>query len=117
MNRKGREGEAAAVKYLERNGYRVVERNFHCRRGEVDIIVRKNEELVFVEVKNWDALTIDSIEHSLNSLKKQRIIGTANYFIHCHPELKESRIRFDLIFIHGELSEIDHIENAFNGVN
>ena len=117
MNRKGREGEAAAVKYLESNGYKIVERNFHCRRGEVDIIVRKNEELVFVEVKNWDALTIDSIEHSLNSLKKQRIIETANYFIHCHPEFKESRIRFDLIFIHGELSKIDHIENAFNGVN
>jgi len=117
MNRKGREGEGAAVEYLEKNGYKVVERNFRSRRGEVDIIARKNEELVFVEVKNWDALTIDSIEHSLNSLKKQRIIKTAHYFIHCHPELKESRIRFDLIFVHGELSKIDHIKNAFSGVN
>ncbi|MBA7543314.1 hypothetical protein ES705_35644 [subsurface metagenome] len=117
MNRKGREGEVAAVKYLEKKGYKVVERNFRCRRGEIDIIARKDEELVFVEVKNWDALTIDSVEHSLNSLKKQRLIETAHYFIHCHPELKESRIRFDLIFIHGELSKIDHFENAFNGVN
>ncbi|MQY77182.1 MAG: YraN family protein [Spirochaeta sp.] len=117
MNRKGREGETAAVKYLEKNGYKVMERNFRCRRGEVDIIARKDEELVFVEVKNWDALAIDSLEHSLSSLKKQRIIETTQYFIHCHPELMESRIRFDLIFIHGELSKIDHIENAFDGVN
>lgn len=117
MNRKGRAGEGAAVAYLEKKGYKIVERNFHSRRGEVDIIASKNEDLVFVEVKNWDALAFDSLEHSINSSKKQRIIKTAHHFIQCHPEVRESRIRFDLIFIHGELSKIDHIENAFNGVN
>ena len=55
-SQKGLEGEQRASRYLEDNGYRILERRFRSGPGEVDIIVRKRDTVVFVEVKTWDVL-------------------------------------------------------------
>ncbi len=74
----GLQAEEKAVKYLEKQGYFVVERNFHSRFGEIDIIAQKDEILHFFEVKyskNYDAIT------RITPQKLQKIIKTVNYYL------------------------------------
>ena len=110
---KGILGENRAVLYLEETGYDILERRFRSGRGEVDIIARKGENLVFVEVKTWDVLSADSLELSVDARKRNRIRQCASYFLLCHPELGGCRIRFDLIFLSRRMEKIDHWESAF----
>jgi putative endonuclease len=110
---KGLEGENKASRYLEDNGYTILERRFRSGPGEVDIIVRKGELVVFVEVKTWDVLGMESLEHSIDSRKRGKIRKTASLFLLRHPELGGCRIRFDLIFLSRRMEKLDHWENAF----
>ena len=110
---KGLEGENKASRYLEDNGYTILERRFRSGPGEVDIIVRKGELVVFVEVKTWDVLGMESLEHSIDSRKRGKIRKTASLFLLRHPELGGCRIRFDLIFLSRRMGKLDHWENAF----
>jgi len=111
--RKGLEGENKAVCYLEDCGYEILERRFRSGPGEVDIIVRKKEVVVFVEVKTWDVLGVESLEHSIDSRKRGKIKRTASLFLIRHPELGGCRIRFDLIFLSRRMEKLDHWEHAF----
>ena len=110
---KGSVGEDRAAAYLEGKGYQILARRFRSRRGEVDIIARKGEDLVFVEVKTWDRLGAESLERSLNVRKRERIRATGTYFLHRHPELCGCRVRFDLIFLSRRMGNLDHWESAF----
>jgi putative endonuclease len=111
MSHKGRSGEDAAAKYLEEKGLEILERNFRSAWGEVDIIAREGETLVFVEVKAWSAYKIDALEHGLNEKKQRRIIETAKYFLSIHRDYRYMAVRFDVVFAspHG----IIHLESAF----
>ncbi len=113
MHDKGSRGEQAAAQFLSREGYRVVARNFRSRRGEVDIVASKDDTVVFIEVKTWDVLPVDSLEHSLNAAKRGRILHTARLFLAEHPEYRDSRVRFDLVFIHGSPPMVSHLPDAF----
>lgn len=112
-SQKGLEGEQRASRYLEDNGYRILERRFRSGPGEVDIVSRKGDTVVFVEVKTWDVLGMESLEHSIDSRKRGKIRKTASLYLLRHPELGGCRIRFDLIFLSRRMEEIDHWENAF----
>ena len=113
MHEKGRRGEEEAARFLGGQGYRIVARNFRSRRGEVDIVALKDETVVFVEVKKWDALPRDSLEHSLSDTKRGRILQTSRLFLERHPEYLDFRVRFDLIHLHGTPTRVRHLENAF----
>lgn len=110
---KGLMGETRAARYLEKNGYEILERRFRSGPGEVDIIVRKGDTIVFVEVKTWDVLGKESLERSVDSRKREKIRKTASLFLHRHHELGGCRIRFDLIFLSRRMENLDHWENAF----
>ncbi len=114
MHEKGVRGEGIAAQFLTGKGYRVVARNYRSRRGEVDIVACKEDTIVFVEVKSWDALSADSLEHSLSAAKRRRILDTARWFLYTHPEHRDRQVRFDLIFVHGSPPRLRHLEGAFS---
>ena len=108
---KGRAGENAAALYFEEKGVQVLERNFRSRSGEVDIIARDGETIIFAEVKTWSAYGIEALEQSLDTKKQHKIIETSKYFLSLHREYKYMAIRFDVIFI--SPGGITHIASAF----
>lgn len=110
---KGFDGENRAICYLEKNKYEILERRFRSGPGEVDIIARKGDTVVFVEVKTWDVLGKENLEHSVNSQKREKIREVASLFLHRHQELSGCRIRFDLIFLSRRMEKLDHWKNAF----
>ena len=112
-SQKGKKGEDKAALYLEEKGYQILKRRFRSGPGEVDIIARKDDVIVFVEVKTWDVLGVESLGRSVDSRKRGKIRRVASYFLHSHPNLGGCRIRFDLILLSRRMEELDHWENAF----
>lgn len=110
----GKKGEEIAVKYLEKNNYKIVEKNFSCRQGEIDIIAHDllANELVFVEVKSRNNFSYGSPADSVNFNKQKHIIKVAEYFLFKH-KICNTAIRFDVIEIFGENFEVSHIKQAF----
>jgi putative endonuclease len=96
---KGRAGEQYAAKALEYAGMRLLASNFRSPVGEVDLIARNGDTLVFVEVKTWAKMGIANLEYGIGHEKQRRIIETAKYFLSAHREYNEMSIRFDVVFI------------------
>ena len=109
-------GEDVAAKYLRKAGYRVVERNFRCKFGEIDLIVERDEYLVFVEVK-----TRTRNKYSINPLisiteAKRRRIRLLSQLYSVQNQVYSKQPRFDVIgveFITKRDYKVEHIENAF----
>jgi putative endonuclease len=115
MNRwgKGREGERRAAHYLSENGYRVLERNFRSRRGEIDLIAEKGDRIAFVEVKHWAYLDRGELEYAIDRRKQRRIVATSRQFLFDHPELQNKHCGFDVILVSSNTPEVLHYEDAF----
>ena len=110
----GNEGEDKACAYLIDNSYRIIERNFRTRSGEIDIIAHKDDVLVFVEVKTLPSGNAEILAHELDLRKQRKIVKTANFFLLKHREYNSSKIRFDVIVIDmPNLPPVYHIQNAF----
>jgi len=112
QQRVGRWGEQAAAEYLERKGYTVLARNFRAERGEVDIIARQGNVLVFVEVKARSSNRYGYPEYSVSPKKRQHLLSAAEKYILEHPEFSTWRV--DVIAVEGETGEvvIRHFENV-----
>ncbi|MDR0597322.1 MAG: YraN family protein [Treponema sp.] len=108
---RGREGESRAAAALEAGGMEILARNFRSRSGEIDIIAREKDTLVFVEVKTWDHYGLEDLRLGINEKKQRRIIETAKYFLQEHRKYNEMGIRFDVVFISPQ--GIDHLASAF----
>jgi putative endonuclease len=115
---RGNWGEERAALFLRLHGYRIVERNFRCRQGEIDIIARKGEVVVFVEVKQRKNADFGEAREFVTYSKQRRVIAAAELWL-----LKtgcELQPRFDVIEVYAPegtktlLPEINHIENAFS---
>lgn len=116
MNTKnlGNSGEDKAVRFLKDNGYSIIERNWRTRTGEIDIIVYKEDTIVFVEVKTLPNGTIDMLQRELNQQKFKRILKTSKRFLLNHREYINSYVRYDVIVIDMPGFEpVYHIINAF----
>ncbi|MDR2048188.1 MAG: YraN family protein [Treponema sp.] len=96
---KGREGEELAAQALEKAGMDVLFRNFRSAAGEIDLVARDGESLVFVEVKSWPAFGLENLDYGINEKKKSRIIKTAKYFLSIHREYIDRPIRFDVVYL------------------
>lgn len=109
--RKGMFQEQKAAAYLERQGYRILERNYRCRRGEIDLIGRDGLTLCFIEVKYRKNQSMGDPGESITPCKQQKIRMTALWYC------MEKRIgdgepcRFDTVLITGE--EIRLLKDAF----
>ncbi len=94
----GNKGEAAAVRYLERQGYDILERQFACRAGEADIIARVEDCLCFIEVKTRTGTAKGFPEEAVDARKRERYERIAAYYLQDHVE-EELRVRFDVMSI------------------
>ena len=111
----GKLGEKRACLYLQRCGYRIVERNFRCRSGEVDIIAIIEKTLCFIEVKTRRNFNYGLPSEAVNERKRHRIRAAASYYMLCHSEYHEYRERLDvieLLFMNQKVY-LHHLENAF----
>ena len=114
MNRykKGKEGEDIACKYLEKKGYLLIEKNYRGKKGEIDIIARDGNVIVFVEVKSWKTIPVSEAEFSISAMKKRRMINSAEqYIFENRKKISDSDIRFDFIFVDTLKNSIAHSKN------
>jgi len=109
----GKIGEDTVAKYLENNGYGILERNFHSRWGEVDIIAAKDGCVVFVEVKTRKNAKYGTPAEFVTPQKIKKIIKTAVIYL----ENTDCEMRFDVaeVYFNNGECEINYIENAFGG--
>ena len=110
----GSAGEAFVAGRLERAGYRILDRNWRVRGGELDIVALEGEILVFVEVKvRSSSLTV--AEESLDVRKLRRLMMAAEIYVQTHPELLDYLWRVDFVAItlsaDGVVLRYNHIEN------
>ena len=115
---RGNWGEDRAARYLRLHGYRIVERNFRCRQGEIDIIARKGEIVAFVEVKQRKNADFGEAREFVTYAKQRRLIAAAGqWLVKTGCELQP---RFDVIEVYAPdgtktlFPKINHIENAFS---
>ncbi|WP_249281041.1 YraN family protein [Paenibacillus sp. 7516] len=114
---KGKIGEEAACRWLREQGYLIMEQNWRCRRGEIDIIAAHGDLLVFVEVRSRSgAGKYGTPQESVDIRKMQQVRSTAAVYLQQLRE-KELQIRFDVVAVildaAGQIVTIEHIENAF----
>lgn len=110
----GKAGERYTAKYLAKNGYKVIAKNYHSRFGEIDIIAENAEYIVFVEVKTREAGSQVSPVEAVTPSKQRKIISTARLYLSQYPTSKQPR--FDVSAIttkNGKISDITYISNAF----
>ena len=112
---RGTSGEDAAVRYLESIGYRVLDRNFKTRSGEIDIVARDGATTVFVEVKQRESPSHGSAEEYVRPAKMRKVVGAARLYAAARG-LSETPIRFDVVAIDGTAGreQLRHHKGAFD---
>src|SRR6056297_1734792 len=108
-----RNGESMASDYFCEHGYKILARNYRCKRGEIDIIAAQKELLVCAEVKTWSKVKMDGIEYSIDYKKQKASLAACKFFLLKYPEYAESVIRFDVVFIDADSGALRHIKDAF----
>jgi putative endonuclease len=106
----GQKAEEAALIFLQRQGFQRVAQNFHCRMGEIDLIVTKGQLLIFVEVRQRKSSVFGSAAASVTVSKQRKIIKTAAFFLQSFPKFESFDCRFDVIAI--ERSNHHSTENS-----
>ena len=94
--RLGKSGEETIVKYLKKNGYLIIIKNYRCKLGEIDIIAKDGSDLVFIEVKTRSGLSYGSPAEAVNRRKQRQISRAAQYYL-AEQQLFDSPARFDVI--------------------
>ena len=112
----GKFGENKACNYLEKTNYKIIERNFRCRQGEIDIIAKdlSKNELVFIEVKTRLNFNFGRPAQSVNYIKQKHILNVSKYFL-LKNSIKKTFIRFDVIevFVKNSEFQINHLKQIF----
>ena len=106
--------EQTAAKYLTMQGYQILEKNFSCRQGEIDLIAKDGEWLVFVEVKYRKTAAFGTPAEAVDKRKQQRIYRAASQYLYQSGYGQGQICRFDVVVILGE--EISLIRHAFGGI-
>lgn len=112
-NEIGKQGEARAVDYLQQNGYLILEQNFVFQKAEIDIIARKGDWLIVVEVKTRTSTEYGNPEDFVNKKKIKLLVKAIDEYV--QQTNLDLEIRFDIISIvnDGNKYTIDHLEDAF----
>jgi putative endonuclease len=112
----GTAGESAAAAWLEAHGYLLLARNVRSRAGEIDLIARQADLVIFVEVKSRTGVAFGHPREAIAARKQRRIAHLAAAFLQSH-RLDRCAVRFDAIAVRlgreGEVLEIEHIPDAF----
>ena len=110
----GKTGESLAVRHLKKKGYRILERNYRNKIGEIDIVARHRGALVFVEVKARKSGHYGSPKFAVTAAKKRKISMVALTYLKATGQSR-AKARFDVVTVNagGQTPQIDIIQNAF----
>ncbi|WP_207787843.1 YraN family protein [Candidatus Thiosymbion oneisti] len=111
LARSGGDTERLACTYLQAEGLRLLEPNYRCRRGEIDLVMREGDTLVFVEVRFRASSRFGTPAETVNIHKQHRLAAAAAHYLRYHPT--KLACRFDVIAVSGN-NHINWIRNAFN---
>lgn len=111
----GKVFEDLAAGYLENQGLTLLQKNFQCSLGEIDIIFLHDDTLVFVEVRYRKSHLYGGAAASIDYKKQRKLIRTAQVFLKSHVQMNKLPCRFDVIAVtlHDKMPHIDWIQNAF----
>ncbi len=111
----GEHAEMLASRFLQQQGLTLLEKNFMCKCGEIDLIMQDKEQLVFVEVRYRKNTHFGTPAESVTWQKQQKILKTAALYLQKHKKYRHVPARFDIVAITGMLAkpQIDWITNAF----
>ena len=112
----GRRGEEIAAAYLVRQGYRVLERNWRGKIGELDLIVEREGVIAIVEVRTHEAADYDDPLASIRSRKIRQVARAAQEYVLRHPRIADREMRFDVVGVTlsgGGEPKVEHIPDAF----
>lgn len=112
---KGMIQETLAADYLMQRGVQIVERNFRCRQGEIDLIGTHRSCLVFFEVKYRRNTTSGTPEEAVGLLKQQKICRVSDYYMLSHSQWGVQQVRYDVVAILGK--QIHWYQDAFSYQN
>lgn len=110
----GKKGEEAAVQYLKKNGYRILERNVRCRVGEIDVVASEGDTICFVEVKSRQSDDAGLPEYAVTKTKRRRMINAALFYL-TRNRVQDADCRFDVLSIvmDGPGPQIELFKGAF----
>lgn len=116
---RGSAAEDAALRYLETQGCALIERNYRCRLGELDLVMRDGESLVFVEVRARASEAFGGAAASIGFGKRRRLAAAARHFLMTHPRAAALPARFDVVVIAGRNGDDrpHWIRAAFDGAS
>jgi putative endonuclease len=114
-NHVGKIAEDIAADYLTKQDLKLIDRNFHCRFGEIDLIGLEQELLVFVEVRYRKNEHYLAVVETIDQHKCRKLVITSEYYLSRHKMYRSYQCRYDVIAITGELNKpvIEWIKNAF----
>lgn len=109
----GKLGEDLACKYLQNQGYKIIERNFEARQGEIDIIALDKKELVFIEVKTRTNTNYGKPVEAVDLKKQKHLIKTVEYYLYSR-NLENEFIRIDVIeiYLYHNKYRVNHIKQV-----
>jgi len=110
----GKRSERQAEQFLRTHGLTMVKRNFRCKTGEIDLIMRDGATLVFVEVRHRSNRQFADGAESVDWHKQQKLIRTASHFLATHPRYNDCSCRFDVIAANADDVEPQWYQNAFD---
>ncbi|MFN3568073.1 MAG: YraN family protein [Caldimicrobium sp.] len=115
FRKKGNLAEERAIKFLEKKGFEILEKNFRTPWGEIDLIVKKGKLLSFVEVKSISSEDALFPEEKVNFTKQNKILKVAEFYLLKNSKIlsKIKEIRFDVIIINWVKDEVKYYESAF----
>ena len=107
----GKIGEELAVKYLKQIGYKIIERNFKCRLGEIDIIALEKNEIIFIEVKTRTSIKYGHPADAVNENKQKHLIKSVKYYLYLRS-LENEYVRIDVIemYLYKNKYKVNHIK-------
>ena len=111
MTRRGESDENLAATFLERQGLKILERNYRCRFGEIDLVASGGGTLVFVEVRARRSNAFGGAAGSITAAKRRRVVAAARHYL----AARRSRhaCRFDVVLVQGTERGIEWLQDAF----
>jgi putative endonuclease len=111
MTSRGRSEEDFAAAFLERQGLRILERNYRCRFGEIDLVAAADAVLVFVEVRARRSDEFGGAAASITAAKRRRVVAAARHYLTARRT--RDACRFDVVLIHGAERRVEWLADAF----
>jgi putative endonuclease len=110
---RGRDAESRACDFLLQSGLTLLARNFRCRVGELDFVLREGATIVVAEIRYRADNAFGTPAETVDGRKQWKLITCAQLFLRARPELADAPLRFDVVAIEGRSGRIDWIRDAF----